>query len=216
MRGSLRCDQAIGRDAQGESGRRAVRRLRLGDEPEAGGRANQSRHRRRRRTRPGLSIGKQSRLRSHAFADAGRNGGRAAQRPSGPCRATKPNDLLAIDLSSERVRLATWLLDGVRQGQPLGALLGYRFERRLQEAGKPQFISFFRELAPLVARKLEPPIANPQPVEAIAANNVVDGLALPGAWLAALELHAVRNGPKTRFPLGSSRANRKQSCRRPT
>ena len=44
-----------------------------------------------------------------------------------------PNDLLAIDLSSERVRLATWLLDGVRQGQPLGALLGYRFERRLQE-----------------------------------------------------------------------------------
>ena len=47
-----------------------------------------------------------------------------------------PNDLLAIDLSSERVRLAAWLLDGVRQGQPLGALLGYRFERRLQEARK--------------------------------------------------------------------------------
>ncbi len=90
-----------------------------------------------------------------------------------------PDDLLAIDLSSERVRLATWLLDGVRQGQPLGALLGYRFERRLQEAGKPQFIAPFRELAPLVARKLEPPDpANPQPVEAIAANNVVDGLAL--------------------------------------
>jgi len=49
------------------------------------------------------------------------------------------NDLLAIDLSSERVRLATWLLDGVRQGQPLGALLGYRFERRLQEVRKAQF-----------------------------------------------------------------------------
>jgi hypothetical protein len=64
------------------------------------------------------------------------------------------NDLLAIDLSSERVRLAAWLLDGVRQGQPLGALLGYRFERRLQEVGKPQFISPFRELAPLVAKKL--------------------------------------------------------------
>ena len=42
-------------------------------------------------------------------------------------------DLLAIDLSSERVRLANYLLDGVRQGQPLGALLGYRFERRLHE-----------------------------------------------------------------------------------
>ncbi|MGZ9174980.1 MAG: hypothetical protein ACXW52_25600, partial [Candidatus Binatia bacterium] len=92
-----------------------------------------------------------------------------------------PNDLLAIDLSSERVRLATWLLDGVRQGQPLGALLGYRFERRLQEAGKPQFISFFRELAPLVARKLE---QTDQAVEAIAANNVVDGLELHRRWLA--------------------------------
>ena len=96
-----------------------------------------------------------------------------------------PNDLLAIDLSSERVRLATWLLDGVRQGQPLSALLGYRFERRLQEVGKAQFISFFRELAPLVARKLE---QTDQPVEAIAANNVVDGLELQRRWLAALEL----------------------------
>jgi hypothetical protein len=91
--------------------------------------------------------------------------------------------LLSIDLSSERVRLASRLLDGVRQGQPLGALLGYRFERRLQEAGKPQFIAPFRELVPLVARKQE---ENDQPankpVEAIAANNVVDGLALLRRW----------------------------------
>jgi hypothetical protein len=97
--------------------------------------------------------------------------------------AQTPNDLLAIDLSSERVRLATWLLDGVRQRQPLGALLGYRFERRLQEAGRAQFISVFRELAPLVALKLEQrdqPVT--EPVEAIAANNVVDGLALLRRW----------------------------------
>jgi hypothetical protein len=95
-----------------------------------------------------------------------------------------PNDLLAIDLSSERVRLASWLLDGVRQGQPLGALLGYRFERRLQEASLPRFIAPFRELAPLVAKKLE---QSSQPgenlsVEAIAANNVVDGLKLNNLW----------------------------------
>ncbi|HKV34593.1 MAG TPA: hypothetical protein VJP89_09735, partial [Pyrinomonadaceae bacterium] len=93
----------------------------------------------------------------------------------------KPNDLMAIDLSSERVRLATWLLDGVRQGQPLGALLGYRFERRLQEAHVPEFIATFRELAPLVARKLDQPGAGVA-VEAIAANNVVDGLALLRRW----------------------------------
>jgi hypothetical protein len=93
-----------------------------------------------------------------------------------------PDDLLAIDLSSARVRLAAWLLDGVRQGQPLGALLGYRFERRLQEAGKSQFITYFREVAPLIARKLE---QTDLPVESIAANNVVDGLALNRQWQAA-------------------------------
>ena len=96
----------------------------------------------------------------------------------------KPNDLLAIDLSSERVRLAAWLLDGVRQGQPLGALLGYRFERRLQEAGEAQFIPFFREVAPLVARKMESTAQPGQSVEAIAANNVVDGLVLQRKWSA--------------------------------
>ncbi|MFN8499165.1 MAG: hypothetical protein U0641_15050 [Anaerolineae bacterium] len=108
-----------------------------------------------------------------------------------------PNDLLAIDLSSERMRLAMWLLDGVRQGQPLGALLGYRFERRLQDAGQAQFVAYFRELAPLVARKL--PQTNGtggnEPVEAIAANNVVDGLRLQRLWLAALKTPVPGVGP---------------------
>jgi len=82
----------------------------------------------------------------------------------------------AIDLSSERVRLALWLLDGVRQGQPLGALLGYRFERGLHDQGLDQYIAAFRKLAPLVANKIaseEGPAA-----ESLAARNVVDGLAL--------------------------------------
>ncbi|MCU1265913.1 MAG: uncharacterized protein JWM21_2231 [Acidobacteria bacterium] len=102
----------------------------------------------------------------------------------GGATAETPNDLLSIDLSSERVRLATWLLDGVRQGQPLGALLGYRFERGLQQVKKAQFLPTFRELAPLVARKLEQAnqSGGAQPVEAIAANNVVDGLALLRRW----------------------------------
>jgi hypothetical protein len=58
---------------------------------------------------------------------------------------------LAIDLSSARVRVAAWLLDGVRQGQPLGALLGYRFERRLHERQLEQFIAVFRRIAPFGA-----------------------------------------------------------------
>ncbi|HJU55876.1 MAG TPA: hypothetical protein VJ715_14930, partial [Pyrinomonadaceae bacterium] len=109
-------------------------------------------------------------------------------------------DLLSIDLSSERVRLASWLLDGVRQGQPLGALLGYRFERRLRDAGLAQFIRGFREIAPLVAQKLaqtEQP-AESVSVEAIAANNVVDGLALQRKWQSA-----VNNPIPTLGPLGT-------------
>ena len=108
--------------------------------------------------------------------------------------ADQPNGPLAIDLSSERVRLATWLLDGVRQGQPLGALLGYRFERRLQEAGKPQFIAFFRELAPLVAKKLE---QTDEAVEAIAANNVVDGVKLNHIWQDVLKRPPEPGRPET-------------------
>ncbi len=89
------------------------------------------------------------------------------------------NGSFAIDLSSRRIREASWLLDGVRQGQPLAALLGYRFERRLHDLRKDQFIAPLRELAPLTARKLE---NTDLPVESIAANNVVDGLVLNEKW----------------------------------
>jgi hypothetical protein len=54
----------------------------------------------------------------------------------------------------------------------------------LQEAKQARFISEFREIAPLVAKKLaqtSPPGDNSS-VEAIAANNVVDGLRLSGLW----------------------------------
>jgi hypothetical protein len=84
-------------------------------------------------------------------------------------------DLFAVDLSSRRVRLAKTLFDGVRQGQPLGALLGYLFERKMHELGLDADIDEFRKLAPLV------PVNAPmqtQPAETIAARNVVDGLVL--------------------------------------
>jgi hypothetical protein len=52
----------------------------------------------------------------------------------------------AVDLSSERVHRAKWLLDGVRQGQSLTALLGYRFERHLHDRGLDRYIQRFRAL----------------------------------------------------------------------
>ncbi|MGC4089044.1 MAG: hypothetical protein QM756_14305 [Polyangiaceae bacterium] len=77
--------------------------------------------------------------------------------------------------------MALELLDGVRQKQPLGALLGYRFERALHEnhAGQnlDQFIQPLRARFPLVAGQLTPSPAD-APAESVAARNVVDGLAL--------------------------------------
>ena len=129
--------------------------------------------------------------------------------------STRP---FAIDLSSERVRLAQWLLDGIRQGQSLDALLGYRFERRLHERGLDQFIDDFRRISLLAEvylaqdqlreaqalpagavktaqvkaaqaalsdalnrlrqRYLFAPDAEMGALEAVAARNVVNGLAL--------------------------------------
>jgi hypothetical protein len=95
----------------------------------------------------------------------------------GPAGTPAANGPFAIDLSSRRVRESARILEGVRAGQPLGALLGYRFERALRDSGYvlDRFIAPLRNLAPLVARARD---GNTGPVESIAANNVVDGLTL--------------------------------------
>ena len=66
----------------------------------------------------------------------------------------EPNSLMAVDLRSDRVRLGGWLLDGIRQGQTLGALLGYRFERDIREDGHAEFIDACRR-AVLVSKDIE-------------------------------------------------------------
>jgi len=86
---------------------------------------------------------------------------------------------LGVDLSSDRTRRALELIDGVREGQSPGALLGYRFERDLHERRTglelDAYIAPLRAAFPLVAGKR---VEETEPVEAIAAANVVDGLAL--------------------------------------
>jgi hypothetical protein len=73
---------------------------------------------------------------------------------------------LAVDLSSDRVRRAQWLADGVRRGQDLAELLGARFERRLHDAGLDRWVKPFRELVLEVSGKGGAP------------NAIVDGLFL--------------------------------------
>jgi hypothetical protein len=89
---------------------------------------------------------------------------------------------LSVDLSSERVRLALEVLDGVRQGQQVGALLGYRFERGLRERRLTlaQYILPIRRLAPL-STSTDAREGN-EPLEAIAARDVVDGVRLLARW----------------------------------
>ncbi len=85
----------------------------------------------------------------------------------------------AVDISAPRVSQALALLDGVRQGQPIGALLGYRFERSLRERDPrlARYILPFRRLAPLAYDQ-----DGTAPAEAIAARDVVDGVVLLERW----------------------------------
>ncbi len=87
---------------------------------------------------------------------------------------------VAIDLSSQRVRRALSLFDGVRHGQQAGAVLGYWFERGLHDRQLDRYIAPFRRLYPL-GRLPDAPDEGPD--EPIAARNVVNGLALRDALL---------------------------------
>ena len=100
----------------------------------------------------------------------------------GPKGQPDGNSPFAIDLSSRRVREADRLLDGVRTGQPIGALLGYRIERALHDLGLDTAIPALRSIAPLTPAQSAD--AN-TPTDALAANNVVDGLTLAQKWSAS-------------------------------
>lgn len=84
----------------------------------------------------------------------------------------------AVDIQSARVRRALAMLDGVRAGQSVGALLGYQFERALHDARLDRHIRGFRTAFPL-APLVEPDTDDARAAKvAIGARNVVDGQAL--------------------------------------
>ncbi|WP_255192124.1 hypothetical protein [Natronobeatus ordinarius] len=103
-------------------------------------------------------------------------------------------NLLDVDLSAERVQDARWLLQGVRRGQSLGELLGYRFERRLHEEtvsatgeNLMQYRKPLREAFPAVLGSLEYTDSPIDPEEAarraeLAKSDVVDGYQLVRHW----------------------------------
>jgi hypothetical protein len=93
------------------------------------------------------------------------------------------HDAFDINLTSERVHTALAIIDGVAQGQPLAALLGYRFERSVRSANLllAKYILPFRRLVPLRPTG-DGAAASTTPSENISARDVVDGVALIERW----------------------------------
>jgi hypothetical protein len=87
-------------------------------------------------------------------------------------------DVMSVDLSSKRVRAAMGLIEGLRNGQELAALLGYQLERGLHE-GHPgveldTYVYVLRARFPYTSGKLTevPPGTSAETLE---ARNVVNG-----------------------------------------
>jgi hypothetical protein len=106
---------------------------------------------------------------------------------------------LAVNLSSERVRLALGALEGMRAGQSLGALLGYRLERGLHDRHSvvevDRFIYALRDAFPLHADKLKKTTRTDPDVrvDQVDARNVVDGLQI---------VERVRSTGNAHYPFG--------------
>ena len=98
-------------------------------------------------------------------------------------------DTFAVRLTSDRVRRAVWLVDGIRQGQSLSTLLGYRFEKGLFEnylearLELGTYVYAFRRLYPLkVLQETDDQEEAGETEEVVVPRNVVDGYELIKAW----------------------------------
>lgn len=124
-----------------------------------------------------------------------RNGHVANVSPQNP-------NAFAVDLSSARVRVALAFLEGIRNGQSLGALLGYHLERRLHDrhadAEVDALIYELRRAFPLTAKRQTETVdeaAEDAAIETIEARNVCDGLLL---------LEHVRESTESNYPWGKA------------
>jgi hypothetical protein len=107
---------------------------------------------------------------------------------------------MAVNLSSDRVRLALSVLDGIRNGQSFGALLGYHFERGLHDdhalVEVDKFIYPMRKAFPLSADAISTTKTDVGvPIEAIEARNVMDGMKL---------VTQIRTGGVSTYPFGKA------------
>ncbi|WP_416956474.1 hypothetical protein [Streptomyces sp. Agncl-13] len=90
---------------------------------------------------------------------------------------------MAVNLTSERVRTALAMIEGIRAGQSLSNLLGYQFERGLHDrhglAEVDKVVYKLRKAFPMRADRIRSTRTRDDvSIESIEARNVVDGLAL--------------------------------------
>lgn len=107
------------------------------------------------------------------------------------------SEMFSVNLSSERVRRGQFILEGMRNGQPIEALLGYQFERGLHDrtsrsevSGEVpvlelnQFIVPFREAFPFESIEVVQS-GTGAPSETVPPYSVINGLKLSQATLSA-------------------------------
>jgi uncharacterized coiled-coil DUF342 family protein len=95
-------------------------------------------------------------------------------------------DVMAVNLSSERVRRALFVLEGLRNGQSLEAMLGFQFERGLHDRGSAnddlkrlnEYIYDFRDKFTITRNLIKQQGVPDTTTETIETNNVVNGLKL--------------------------------------
>ena len=86
------------------------------------------------------------------------------------------SSLASIDLTSARVRAARDILQSMSNGQPLGALLGYRLERAMGDAGLQRNIAALRSAYP--QRRSSGALG--QPVDKVGSDSVVPAEVVDG------------------------------------
>jgi hypothetical protein len=100
-------------------------------------------------------------------------------------------DTMAVNISSDRVRRGLFILQGIRNGQSLEALLGYQFERGLHDRASNDsslaklnlYIYDYRDAYPISSHLVNQEGTNAAE-ESIPANNVTNGLLLAESSLA--------------------------------
>ncbi|PYS22676.1 MAG: hypothetical protein DMF72_12505 [Acidobacteria bacterium] len=105
-------------------------------------------------------------------------------------------EMFSVNLSSERVRRGEFVLEGMRNGQPIEALLGYQFERGLHDRTSAssagdlpvlelnEFILPFRQAFTFESREVVQ-AGTGDAAETVPPYNVVNGLKLSQATLSA-------------------------------